>query len=241
MAHANAIAIGRRRTGSLIIECSGPVPNVTLNPPSTSPSNVTLPVQRTSLMPPRLGRQVRCSEAPARRWPDGPARPSPHAPASASRSRCARSPDRLLRGWRWASSGDVGSCGAISPTRHHPRRCGQPGLSPSSDSRPPARGTTCRNSALQIPSVVPRHRAGQRMFPNPTGEIRCGARALSPDVVTIACGKVASLPGNESGAQAGIEPATGAWVTHQIGSARPVQKLSTHLHQFGATGAYSIG
>jgi len=38
------------------------------------------------------------------------------------------------------------------------------------------------------------------------------------------------VPGNERGAQAGIEPAMGAWITHQIGSARAVQKSSTHLH-----------
>ena len=48
------------------------------------------------------------------------------------------------------------------------------------------------------------------------------------------------MPENERGAQAGIEPAMGAWMTHQIGSARAVQKLSTHLHQFGATDEIAV-
>ena len=42
------------------------------------------------------------------------------------------------------------------------------------------------------------------------------------------------MQGNERGAQAGIEPAMSAWMTHQIGSTGAVQKLSTHLHPFGA-------
>lgn len=37
-------------------------------------------------------------------------------------------------------------------------------------------------------------------------------------------------PGIERGAQAGIEPATGAWVTQQIGSAKARRNMSTQLH-----------
>jgi hypothetical protein len=37
-------------------------------------------------------------------------------------------------------------------------------------------------------------------------------------------------PGIERCAQAGIEPATGAWVTQQIGLARAGQIMSTQLH-----------
>jgi hypothetical protein len=37
------------------------------------------------------------------------------------------------------------------------------------------------------------------------------------------------------GAQAGIEPATGAWVTQQIGSAKAVRNMSTHLHHWMRT------
>jgi hypothetical protein len=42
-------------------------------------------------------------------------------------------------------------------------------------------------------------------------------------------------PGIERGAQAGIEPATGASVTEHIGSARAVRIMSTHLHSECAT------
>jgi hypothetical protein len=38
------------------------------------------------------------------------------------------------------------------------------------------------------------------------------------------------VPGIERAAPAGIEPATGAWVTTQICSAQAVRIMSTHLH-----------
>jgi len=38
------------------------------------------------------------------------------------------------------------------------------------------------------------------------------------------------LPGIERGAQAGIESASGAWVTQQIGCAKAVRNMSTQLH-----------
>ncbi len=37
-------------------------------------------------------------------------------------------------------------------------------------------------------------------------------------------------PGIERGAQAGIEPAAGAWMTQQIGSAKALRNMSTQLH-----------
>ena len=43
---------------------------------------------------------------------------------------------------------------------------------------------------------------------------------------------MASVQGTERGAQAGIEPATGARVTQQIGSAEAVRNMSTHLHSW---------
>jgi len=52
-------------------------------------------------------------------------------------------------------------------------------------------------------------------------------RSLGADAVRRA---VIPLPGFERGAQAGIEPATAALVTQQIGSAGAGQIMSTQLH-----------
>jgi hypothetical protein len=121
------------------------------------------------------------------RWPHGPARPSPHLPASASRSRCARSPDRLLRGGSRLPGVDVGPCEAGSPARHHPQHWDQPGSIDGIEHQTAGQGPSpCQNLPLsRVSSVVPRHRAGQRLAPSPTGKRHCGARALCPDVVTI--------------------------------------------------------
>jgi len=42
-------------------------------------------------------------------------------------------------------------------------------------------------------------------------------------------------PGIERGAQAGIEPATGTWVTQHIGSAKAVRNMSTPVHPSAGT------
>ena len=47
------------------------------------------------------------------------------------------------------------------------------------------------------------------------------------------------LPGIERGAQAGIEPATGAWVTQQIGSAKAVRNMSTPVHSSAGTSPWA--
>ena len=43
----------------------------------------------------------------------------------------------------------------------------------------------------------------------------------------------------ERGAQAGIEPATGAWVTQQIGSAKAVRNMSTPVHHLMPTSPWA--
>ena len=47
------------------------------------------------------------------------------------------------------------------------------------------------------------------------------------------------LPGIERGAQAGIEPATGAWSTQQIGSAKAVRNISTPVHSSAGTSPWA--
>jgi hypothetical protein len=65
---------------------------------------------------------------------------------------------------------------------------------------------------------------------------RVTAQGSRPFLRPLTMGSVThNLPGIERGAQAGIEPATGAWVTQQIGSAKAVRNMSTPVHPSAGT------
>jgi hypothetical protein len=80
--------------------------------------NVTLPGQRTIGAHPKFGGQGRPSEAPALKVAPWAGSSSPHLPASASRSRCARSLTASSGGGCRLPAGDVGPCGGcqLHPT-----------------------------------------------------------------------------------------------------------------------------
>ena len=69
--------------------------------------------------------------------------------------------------------------------------------------------------------------------PGPAGH-RTGAHVLPTCPLTTDPGAHAA-PGIERGAQAGIEPATGARVTQHIGSAKAVRNRSTPVHSSAGT------
>jgi hypothetical protein len=115
------------------------------------------------------------------RWPHGPARPSPHLPASASRSRCARSPDRLLRGGSRLPGVDVGPCEAGSPARHHPQHWDQPGSIDGIEHQTAGQGPSpCQNLPLSrshqsFPGIEPGND-----WPRVRPGTRCGGSSSLP-------------------------------------------------------------
>jgi hypothetical protein len=61
--------------------------------------------------------------------------------------------------------------------------------------------------------------------------LKSTAVALTCDALTIELvGAVPSASRHEAAPMAGIEPAMGAWMIEQIGSAGAVRNMSTHMH-----------
>ena len=187
---------GATAAGSSEMEtgCSGRLPNVTLvlkqrhpQPGNPPPSNVTLPAQMTFLMP-TLTRPSRSAlrgagtvgGPPGRLVPRLTIRPTLLAPAALAPLTASSG-----RGFRLPAV-DVGPLRGRKPRSTSPALVRQPWPPVSPATRLAAsRDHVQERCVSPVPSVVPRHRAGQRLLPSPTGKRRCGARALCPDVVTI--------------------------------------------------------